>query len=1541
MQIPGDYIGGRFVPPTGEPLISENPARDGEHVVHTAWSADRVADAVAAAKDAQVAWSRRSFDDRLAALHRFRAVIVAQKERLADAIVKEIGKIRSEARVEIDSLIGRFDLVAAQIRNDLRDGPLPGFPNEALRWHPHGVVGVIGPFNFPLHLCHAHVVPALLLGNTVVMKPSEVAPLCGIRYAEAAHEAGLPAGVLNVVQGRGPTGAAMVAHRDVHGLAFTGSWPVGRRISEAALDKPEMLVALEMGGKNTVIVCEDADVRQAAHEIAVGAYLTTGQRCTCTDRVLVHRALAKPLIDALRKIVGALRFGDPDDASAFAGPMATRAGRDRLEAAMASAVRAGADVVVEGKRLPGGLYRSGSVHVLPEGVHDVPGYTDTELFGPDVGVEIVESDDEAIAVLNASPYGFANSVFTSSDARFDRYYRETRCGILNRNRSTNQASPRLPFGGTGRSGNFRPAGSFAPRNLAIPVAVQSNSVLSMAAHASIARALPPHDLERLEAMHDAEERAEANRTPSADARPMRVVRPKGGAVPESTKWVERLYAGDRVPREKKQLVFDHVRSHGPFMVSVDPTPLSVIDAMSQTATMPFGFSHENLVRAYVGGEWGDAMLRPHDITLPSSELDGPGQRAAEHFAQTLRALVPGLPTVCFAGSGAEANEKALALARLHAKDRGPRVLAFDGSFHGRTLFALHATHSPSKRTPFEIAGHEATFAPWPLWGTPNDGEPEEPAGWRDVCARGDAQALRARFGNSDDPLLRAEVESLALVIDTLLRHEHFVVIVEPMQSEGGDRYATARFHRGLRLVTRALGVPLVMDEVQCGFGLGGSFAWHRRFGLVDAEGNADTPDCLTIAKRAQVGIVMSRFADPEPTQAFVASMIRGRLHATMLATSDDGARVEAMVRARVPELERRWGHRIRCVRVQGFAFAFDLATPAELDAYLGQRFWRGAIAFAAGDRTVRYRLNASFEEHDVDEVFRVVHQSLAWLDAHPHEKAPEWHDVASPPRPAQPEVRIRRAAPDEVEALLPPILGLEEQVYEPARRDPEHRLRLGFEDPDGIVVLAERKDGDAWTLVGYAMAAPIERVPEVSGPDRDPARGRADTIYSLALTVDPALQGTGIGRRLKAAQLDHARAMKRADGSPRYRWCTGRNRLGHADAMMRLNDSFGAFTAVTLENQYGEDALARYYRQPLGPIAVEGGVPGSEGVVDLASGLVAPFAAPPATLVRAEREGIVSGATIDKITLLNYVTPPAVRAIEHVAALSPDLPHVYLASGRDEAIDKTIRMLRWHRKSARVVISLEGAYVGHTSACARSISDPSVHAMGPALFEWPRVPHPELVGDAESEAALRAAIAAAGGPSAVLGIVVEPMQERTGRVLSHAFVHALARLRAETGVPIVSVETAGAYYRSGAGAFASETWELVPDARVWWTGGQLGMVHVGKSLWVATPMTFVSTWDGDELSLIQMHHQLRAARKVDVAAGASALDAALAGTSARGAGLYRVVELGERRDAIADALRARGIVVRRLPGGRIAIAPALDRAVAQSEALGAALRAIG
>ncbi|HSN25691.1 MAG TPA: aldehyde dehydrogenase family protein, partial [Kofleriaceae bacterium] len=1511
MQALGNFIGGQFVAPAGKALVSRNPAADGAVVFETGFTVGAVGDAAGAAAAAQVAWGSLTAAERWSHLERFKAELAKRADQLADAIVLETGKIRSEAKQEVTTVLNRFDLVRTTMAADLKAGPVAA--GEILRYQPLGVVGMIGPFNFPLHLCHAHVVPALLAGNTVVIKPSDITPLCGQRYAEAAHAAGLPPGVLNVVAGTGEVGAAMVAQKEIRGLCFTGSWTVGRRILEAALDRPELLVALEMGGKNACVVLEDCQLRQAVHETIVGGYLSAGQRCTGTERVLVHRSIADRFIDMVATVARELKFGSPEDPSVFAGPVATHGALVKVEGAIEAARKGGAEAVVAGQKLPGGYYRSASLHRLPDGVHHIAGYTDLEVFGPDLAIEVIDSDDEAIAVLNGSQYGFVNAVFTASQARFDEYARRTKTGMLNRNRSTNLASAKLPFGGVGRSGNYRPAGAWAHRNVTAPLSILENVLGAITPHAMVAKHLPAVDLDRLEALHAREEAAEAERRLVDNPRPMSVMRPVGGVLPESAALLARLYAGDRVPKEKKPPVFDHLRSAGPWMVSIDPEPLAVLDGMSQTATVVGGFAEDPVVRAFTEGEFAETLVANDDSSISETW-------AAAEYANTLRQLVPGLPHVTFVASGAEANEKAMALCRINCARRdATKVLAFEGSFHGRTLLAVHATHSPSKRTPFELNGYQCQFAPFPVWNAPGD-EPTAPSGFYAAAANGDIDDLKERFGDAkDDPLLAAEVASLAAVDAALRSGEYFCCIVEPMQSEGGDRYATERFFRALRLLTRKHQTFLVFDEVQVGFGLGGPFAWHSKFRLLSARGQQDYPDAVTFAKRAQVGVVMSRFADPEPATAHGASLVRGRIHADMVSTSHNAERLEKLVAPRLEQLARAYPQFVGNPRAAGYAFAFDLPTPALLDAFIGQRFWRGAIVFAAGTRTARYRLSDTFLAREIDMLFETIRKSLSWLDAHDGRKPPEWEDQPQPPAHKAPAVELRYRKVSHAEAMdhLPAILDIEYQVYEPARRTPPAEIRAAIEDPEGSLIVAEAPSpGGAWQLVGFAIGGPLEQNKDVEGCDDDPMQGKHNTMYSVSITVAPGHQSSGIGRKLKEMQLRDAAARTKPDGSPRYRYVSGRNRVGRTAMMTHLNRVFGAHVVTIMTGQYEDpEGQAIYYRIPLGALApdpvvkqevsrrrAEHRLHEQEITVDLASGLARPFARPPESLRRAEEQGLLYGPAVNKLTLMNYVTPATVRALEWIGALLPELPHIYLTSSRDEGIDKSLRLIRCTRKSAQVAIGLAGGYYGHTVGSTRSLSDPETHAGGPGHFAWPRLPHPAIAGTAETISALRAAVAAAGGPANVFGFVYELVQERTGWVLPPDFLEALGKLRTELDLPLIAVETTTHTYRSGRGAFLSPTAGLIPDVLTWWGGGQTGYVHTSAKWFIGTPLTLVSTWDGDELSLVRQHHQLRAARNVDVAALSAALDRSLASYTSYGMGAYRVIHGGD-----AKALAERGV----------------------------------
>ena len=1207
-----------------------------------------------------------------------------------------------------------------------------------------------------------------------------------------------------------------------------------------------------------------------------------------------------------------------------------------------------------GARLPGGAYRTASLHKLPDGVHHIAGYTDVEVFGPDLTVEIVDTDDEAIAVLAASPYGFANAVFTASTPRFDQFVARTRSGILNRNRSTNLASPRLPFGGVGKSGNYRPAGAWAHRNLTAPIAMLENPIGPVTAHPMLAAHLPPYDLDRLGHQHSAEEADEARRELVDAPRPMHILRPAGGHLPESAALLARLYAGDRVPREKKPPVFDHLRSAGPWFVSIDKEPLAILDGMSQTATVVGGFAEDPVVRAYTEGEFADTLVANADTAVAETW-------AAAEYANTLRELVPGLPHVTFVASGAEANEKAMVLCRINcARRAATKVLAFDGSFHGRTLLALHATHSPSKRAPFELAGHACKFAPFPVWTHPTADEPRAPSGFYAAAAAGDIAELRDRFGAAkDDPLLAAEVESLAAVHEALATTEYFCVMVEPMQSEGGDRFATERFFRALRLLTRFHQTFLVFDEVQVGFGLGGPFAWHSKFRLLNTRGQQDYPDAVTFAKRAQVGVVMSRFADPEPASAHNASLVRGRIHADMVSLSHNAERIEKLVVPRLAQIARAYPHLVQHPRAAGYAFAFDLPTPAVLDAFINQRFWRGAVVFAAGTRTARYRLSDSFLAREIDLLFETIRRSLSWLDAHPDKKPPEWDDPAPAPAApvaakSQPELSYRLVPHGEAMDHLPAILDIEYQVYEPARRTPPAEIRAAIEDPEGSLLVGESATASGGKqLVAFAIGAPLEKSHDVEGCDDDPMLGKNNTMYSVSITVAPTFQSAGIGRKLKEMQLRDAAARVRPDGTVRYRYVTGRNRVGRTAEMTHLNRVFGAHVVSVLTGQYDDpEGQAIYYRIPLGavqpdPVVTRAAIERRREAADpprwdLASGLTRPFDGGPPSLVELERKGLLYGPAVNKLTLMNYVTPATVRALEWIGALVPELPHMYLTSSRDESIDKALRMIRVTRKTAQVAIALEGGYYGHTCASCRSLSDPEVHAGGPGQFAWPRVPHPAVAGTAATIAAIRGAVAAAGGPDKVFGLVYELVQERTGHVLPADFIAALQALRTELDLPLIGVETTTHTYRSGHGPFAYASLGLVPDVLAWWGGAQTGYLHCATKWFVPGPLTLVSTWDGDELSLVRQHHQLRAARALDMGAASAALDRALAHllvgvTAVAGLGAYRVLA-GAGTGKLADGLRARGIAVRKLPGGRAAVIPAIDQVEPAAAALAAALK---
>lgn len=466
-----NYLGGRFVSIEGEALRSHDPSQPDSIIWRGSPNVAHVDQAIRAAREALPAWSAKSIEERKDILLRWKDVTAKHADRIASLITDEMGKILAESKFEANALGGKVDITFDE--NSFRrvseyEVAVSATRAGYCRFKPHGVMSVIGPFNFPAHLPNGHFVPALLMGNTIVFKPSEKTPATGQLMAELMHEAGLPPGVFNMVQGGADVSKALVAHEGIDGILFTGSWPVGRKILEANLDRPGRIIALEMGGNNPAVVMPSCDLRQAVLECLRAGYATSGQRCTCTRRLILHRDIADRFITAFAKgastiVVGPGKAKEP----VFMGPVISEDAANAVIKFQESLAKRGGKVVLEAARLD----RPG--HFVSPGLVEVDSFSlefDQEVFGPMVQFTIVDSLDEAIAQANATRYGLAASIFTNDDDDYKQFFRGCRAGCINRNTGTAGASSKLPFGGLGHSGNHRPAAAFAVDYCAYPVA---------------------------------------------------------------------------------------------------------------------------------------------------------------------------------------------------------------------------------------------------------------------------------------------------------------------------------------------------------------------------------------------------------------------------------------------------------------------------------------------------------------------------------------------------------------------------------------------------------------------------------------------------------------------------------------------------------------------------------------------------------------------------------------------------------------------------------------------------------------------------------------------------------------------------------------------------------------------------------------------------------------------------------------------------------------------------------------------------------------
>jgi succinylglutamic semialdehyde dehydrogenase len=468
----GVYLDGRWAAGGGAEVTSHDPVTGA--VVFAAASADSadVSRAVAAARAAFPAWSLRPRAERIAILTAYAEALKSRSEAIAETISRDTGKPLWETRTEAAAMVGKIAISVDfyNRRTGVETAPV-AFGQTSLDHRPWGVMAVLGPFNFPGHLPNGHIVPALLAGNTVVFKPSELAPAVAVHMVEAFEQAGLPPGVLNVVFGGRETGAALLGADGIDGVLFTGSAHTGTMIHKMFGGRPEVVLALEMGGNNPLIVWPPADVTAAADLIIHSAFITSGQRCSCARRIILPVGqFGDDVLEVVRDKVARMVIGPWDSTpEPFIGPVINAGQAQRAAATQADWIAQGGVPVFEAV-----IGAEGAAFVRP-GLIDmssVSNVVDDELFAPVAQVYRVATFEEAIAHANATRFGLSSGLVSDDAALWEQAAAQLRAGLVNRNRPTTGAASSLPFGGPGLSGNGRPSAAYAADYAAWPVARQ-------------------------------------------------------------------------------------------------------------------------------------------------------------------------------------------------------------------------------------------------------------------------------------------------------------------------------------------------------------------------------------------------------------------------------------------------------------------------------------------------------------------------------------------------------------------------------------------------------------------------------------------------------------------------------------------------------------------------------------------------------------------------------------------------------------------------------------------------------------------------------------------------------------------------------------------------------------------------------------------------------------------------------------------------------------------------------------------------------------
>lgn len=891
----------------------------------------------------------------------------------------------------------------------------------------------------------------------------------------------------------------------------------------------------------------------------------------------------------------------------------------------------------------------------------------------------------------------------------------------------------------------------------------------------------------------------------------------------------KLYHASFTPAEKKEYIPAHRYSQGPYLAMEthdESEPEFLLDAASQIATLGLGFNATAI--------FGTTM---HQSAWTGNYQDSTFIEIVNSFESLLRKKAANDKlTAVFVNSGAEANETALIMAYKKRKHKeANKILAFEGSFHGRFLSTLFSTWNPSKREPYQIPGHETTFIKYPESKSDQFILPvdlEWTKLWENPFAPSFAKDLK-RFQGGNDELLNAEIESLLQLKEVLERNTHFAILVEPMQCEGGDRYSTNRFHLALNLLTKSYDVAIIYDEVQTGFHLGRDFFWHRTFDLKDSSGNQINPEYITCAKKAQSGIVLTENPLWENNEFQTTSVIRGYYQAISLDQQKFKIKeIEDYTRQQLNKIVKDWPQ-LSSPRLFGLAFAVDISDAKDIPAFINHRFDLGLLYYQAGDNTLRFRLNTAWSNEDINYLFsaldeicnRIYNNKTSKLEYRPKREitAPYeylWHEkliAACQGKVSEHDAYefTKKFFKDEFNHELITITGenfdyykhriidIQRHTYEPARQTEIEKFEkiANCKESIGIALLSETKQ-----LIGISFAGKISHFPFESGLRLVKHFNNPKSLYMLDTTIIGGEQSRGMGKYLKYALTLNASASG-------FEYIYGRNRDIHAGAMLTINCSMGAIIETVLEENYLDNEEHRdviIYRQNL---KWKNELPGMS---------TSPI------LNQASFEDMPT--LINKICLSNFIDSSFVSNLNEFRSIIPNsLHHIFSASGHSECLDKIFKsILIKNEKQRTKVISFNHDYFGKQSFMSATLS-------GKVDF-YPNA-KVEDINDLEQ---LKSLLETKQYLALFIGDLLTKFNESS--------LKEILRMAHENGTKVVFNESV--YFHNNRKMFSKET-GIIPDASYIHFGGQIGLCMLSEEIYESRPLMMISTWDGDSYALSQ------------------------------------------------------------------------------------------